>query len=241
MNKLRLIKKNLTIISNDKNESRHIGISLRNLGHNIYHYDDNIKFLNSNSIENIDLILVDLDNSNLNYKEFYNELIDLGYNRKIKIIAMSYNQKFESLVIYKGYNDFILKPLNIDGISARIQKIFHTEIENKKIDKIQLGNLFLDYEKWLCTWHGNRIELTKKEYLVLQSLVKRPGVVFERNQILDICYDENVNVDDRSVDSMIKRIRRKFEKVHPSKDKFSFIRTMYGTGYCWDQKQLYQS
>ena len=70
--------------------------------------------------------------------------------------------------------------------------------------------------------------------------MKRPGVIFERNHILDICYGTTVTVDDRSVDSMIKRIRRKFEKVHPPQEKFDRIKTKYGTGYSWEPQHLYR-
>jgi two-component system response regulator ChvI len=87
-------------------------------------------------------------------------------------------------------------------------------------------------DKILCSWFGKEIELTRTEYSLLDQLVRRPRVVYSRNQLLDVCYGENYNVTDRNIDSHIKRLRKKFRKANP-KIKFDRIKTSYGTGYSW--------
>ena len=239
MNTLRLNKTNIAIINNDKTQAKHLGFSLKNLGYNVYHYSSPLLVLQDEKIDNIHLFIIDMDLPQLNGLTFYKQLKDHCADKKIFVFSISEQQQLEAVALRSGIDDFISKPLNIDGIIARIGRLFKQNDQTIKVEKLKLGNLFLDYEKWMCTWHGQRIELTKKEYLLLQNLVKRPGVIFERNHILDICYGTTVIVDDRSVDSMIKRIRRKFEKVHPPKEKFDRIKTKYGAGYSWEPQHLY--
>ena len=241
MNTLRSNKTNIAIINDDKEQAKHLGFSLKNLGYNVYHYSNPFLILQDEKIENIQLFIIDMDLPQLNGLSFYKQLKSHCEDKKIYVFSISGQQHLEAVSLRSGIDDFISKPLNIEGVIARIGRLFDKEKQTIKVEKLKLGNLFLDYEKWMCTWYGKKIELTKKEYLILQHLVRRPGVIFDRNHILDICYGNKVTVDDRSVDSMIKRIRRKFEQAHPAKDKFDRIKTKYGTGYSWESQQLYQT
>ena len=95
-------------------------------------------------------------------------------------------------------------------------------------EMIVRGNLVLDQERHLCTWHGEPVPLTVTEFLILAALAARPGFVKSRDQLIDAAYGENVYVDDRTIDSHIKRLRRKFRR---SDEEFSEIETLYGVGY----------
>jgi two-component system response regulator ChvI len=90
------------------------------------------------------------------------------------------------------------------------------------------GQLTLDPGRHLCTWQGDHVELTVTEFLILKSLAQRPGHVKNRDQLMDSAYGEHIYVDDRTIDSHIKRLRKKFKAVD---DEFAQIETLYGVGY----------
>lgn len=93
---------------------------------------------------------------------------------------------------------------------------------------LERGLLKMDPERHACTWKGEQVVLTVTEFLILQSLAQRPGVVKSRNALMDAAYDDEVYVDDRTIDSHIKRLRKKFKQ---SDDDFEMIETLYGVGY----------
>ena len=118
-----------------------------------------------------------------------------------------------------------------------IEKIMKA-ITPKVDESYKLGNLSLYENELCCTWFSSKkIDLTKTEFELLKRLVKRPRVVFTRNQLLDIIYPNDYDVNDRTIDSHIKRLRQKFKKVHPEK-KFNRIKTFYGSGYSWNPQQI---
>jgi two-component system response regulator ChvI len=90
------------------------------------------------------------------------------------------------------------------------------------------GELTLDPNRHLCTWKGEPVELTVTEFLLLKSLAQRPGHVKSRDQLMDSAYGENIYVDDRTIDSHIKRLRKKFKTIDA---EFNQIETLYGVGY----------
>ena len=93
---------------------------------------------------------------------------------------------------------------------------------------LERGQLVMDQERHTCTWKGDPVTLTVTEFLILQSLAQRPGVVKSRDALMDAAYDEQVYVDDRTIDSHIKRLRKKFKMVDTD---FDMIETLYGVGY----------
>ena len=92
-------------------------------------------------------------------------------------------------------------------------------------------------DKILCRWFGVEIELTKTEFNLLYRLVKRPRVVYSRDQLLDVCYSDDLDVTDRNIDSHIKRLRKKFREANPD-ITFNRITTHYGTGYAWSPQSI---
>ena len=93
---------------------------------------------------------------------------------------------------------------------------------------IERGKLKLDPERHSCLWDEKPVTLTVTEFLILQALAQRPGVVKSRDALMDAAYDDQVYVDDRTIDSHIKRLRKKFKQVD---DDFDVIETLYGVGY----------
>ncbi len=239
METLRPNTTNIAIIDNDTKQARNLSISLGNMGYHVSHFSSAVSALQDKNLDNIKLFLVDMELPQMDGLSFYKAL-KAHYDEELPfVIAISQQQHLEPIALRSGVDDFIAKPFNINGLIERVNRLVGKRYKKTKKIHFKLGNLFLDYEKWQCTWYGQYVALTTKEYLILQHLVNRPTVIFERNTILDICYGDEC-VEQRSVDSMIKRIRKKFREVHPRNEKFDRIKTKYGVGYYWQSLNLYQ-
>ena len=128
--------------------------------------------------------------------------------------------------------DFVIKPYSFNILHARLLKVMSYFKKQKEDQVYRLGNLELLEEQILCKWYGKNIELTKTEFALLKQLVKRPRVVYTRDQLLDVCYSIDAMVTDRNIDSHIKRLRKKFRQARPDIN-FNRITTHYGSGYAW--------
>ena len=131
-----------------------------------------------------------------------------------------------------GADDYIKKPFSQRLLIERIRAVLRRrELEGKEPDSkdvVRRGELVLDPSRHLCTWKGKEVNLTVTEFLIVEALARRPGHVKNRDQLIDAAYGENIYVDDRTIDSHIKRLRRKFRAVD---NDFSEIETLYGIGY----------
>lgn len=133
-----------------------------------------------------------------------------------------------------GADDYIRKPFSqrllIERVKAVLRRVHPRDapsIEGAS-KKIERGKLVMDPERHSCTWDGRNVTLTVTEFLILQALAQRPGVVKSRDALMDAAYDDQVYVDDRTIDSHIKRLRKKFKVVD---NTFDAIETLYGVGY----------
>ena len=140
----------------------------------------------------------------------------------------------EILGLGLGADDYITKPFSQRLLLARIRALLRrndnsknpTQLEPK--NNILRGDLLLDKTKHLCQWKGYNVDLTVTEFLLLLALATRPGHVKNRDQLMDAAYGETIYVDDRTIDSHIKRLRKKFKAVDAT---FDYIETLYGIGY----------
>jgi len=149
----------------------------------------------------------------------------------------------EALGLAMGADDYISKPFSQRLLIARIRAILRrqelergeatTDEGEAEPQPLQRGRLVMDPARHKVLWNGALVGLTVTEFLILETLAQRPGVVKSRNQLLDIAYSDDVYVDDRTIDSHIKRIRRKFRAVDPA---FDSIDTLYGVGYRFDEQ-----
>ena len=119
----------------------------------------------------------------------------------------------------------------IERIKVQLRKKNNVLEENKNL--ITHGKLKLDSAQLECEWDGKSLpdKLTTTEFLIVRELAKRPGIIKERGHLMDIAYKEDTDIEDRTIDSHVKRIRKKFKKVDPN---FSAIETRYGSGYRWN-------
>lgn len=144
----------------------------------------------------------------------------------------------EALGLALGADDYIAKPFSQRLLVARIRAILRrSELARSETDipqaeglpePILRGQLAMDPARHEVTWQGKPVSLTVTEFLILEALAARPGVVKSRNQLMDVAYNDDIFVDDRTIDSHIKRLRRKFRSVDPH---FGAIDTLYGAGY----------
>jgi two-component system response regulator ChvI len=153
------------------------------------------------------------------------------------IFLTSKDEEIDELFGLKmGADDFIRKPFSQRLLVERVKAILRRgggkdgvivkEPDTKKV--LERGQLRMDPERHTCTWKDEPVTLTVTEFLILQALASRPGVVKSRNALMDAAYDDQVYVDDRTIDSHIKRLRKKFKAAD---DAFDMIETLYGVGY----------
>ncbi|HEY8593578.1 MAG TPA: response regulator transcription factor [Sphingomicrobium sp.] len=148
----------------------------------------------------------------------------------------------EALGLAVGADDYIAKPFSQRLLIARIRAILRRrDLERGEATAsnsdaepapLERGRLIMDPARHKVRWDGKDVSLTVTEFLILEALAQRPGVVKTRNQLLDVAYSDDVYVDDRTIDSHIKRIRRKFRTAAP---EFDAIETLYGVGYRFDE------
>jgi two-component system response regulator ChvI len=143
----------------------------------------------------------------------------------------------EALGLAMGADDYIAKPFSQRLLIARIRAILRrtemraTPVEEQPAEEppqIVRGRLAMDPARHRVTWDGKDVTLTVTEFMILEALAQRPGVVKSRNQLMDVAYQDDIYVDDRTIDSHIKRLRRKFRAVD---GEFGAIETLYGVGY----------
>jgi two-component system response regulator ChvI len=148
----------------------------------------------------------------------------------------------EALGLAMGADDYISKPFSQRLLIARIRALLRrqqlargesaAEQDEPEPPLLERGRLSMDPARHKVKWGGKDVSLTVTEFLILEALAQRPGVVKSRNQLLDVAYNDDVYVDDRTIDSHIKRIRRKFRAADP---EFDAIDTLYGVGYRFDE------
>ncbi|HYJ29468.1 MAG TPA: response regulator transcription factor [Allosphingosinicella sp.] len=145
----------------------------------------------------------------------------------------------EALGLAMGADDYIAKPFSQRLLIARIRAVLRRtemratppgeEAEDEPVQPmIERGRLAMDPARHRVSWSGHDVTLTVTEFMILEALAQRPGVVKSRNQLMDVAYQDDIYVDDRTIDSHIKRMRRKFRAAD---DDFAAIETLYGIGY----------
>ena len=159
-------------------------------------------------------------------------------NMPIIFLTSKDQEQDEIIGLKMGAADYIKKPFSQKLLNERIytvlrihsNRLINAEKKGSKNDNLTKGDLVLNPLKQLCFWKNESIELTVAEFNLISCLAKYPGVIKDRNQLMDAMYGNNIHVDDRTIDSHIKRLRKKFRSYDSSFDQ---IRTRYGSGYSW--------
>ena len=228
----------IALVDDDKNILTSVSMALEAEGFNVRSYSDGAEALAGLSQRPADLAILDIKMPRMDGMEVLAKL--RGQSRMPVIFLTSKDDEIDEVLgLRMGADDYITKPFSQRLLIERIRAVlrrFETGDESAKPGgkekTIVRGELVMDPERHLCTWKGAPVSLTVTEFLILQSLAARPGHVKSRDQLMDAAYGENVYVDDRTIDSHIKRLRKKFKLVD---DAFDKIETLYGIGYCYSE------
>ena len=226
----------IALVDDDRNILTSLSMALENEGFKVQTYIDAESALVGINRNPPDLAVIDIKMPRMDGEEL---LKRLRKKTTIPIIFLtSKDEEIDELLGLKlGADDFIKKSggfsikILIERIRVQLRKKIASTDETKNV--IKHGKLKLDPDQLECEWDGKALpeKLTTTEFLIVRELAKRPGVIKERSQLMDIAYKENAEIEDRTIDSHVKRIRKKFKKVDQS---FSAIETRYGSGYRWN-------
>jgi len=231
------MKQTIALIDDDRNILTSISIALEKEGFNVQTYLDGESALIGLSRTPPDLAVVDVKMPKMDGEEL---LKKLRKKTSLPVIFLtSKDDEIDELLGLKlGADDFVKKSggfsikVLIERIRVQLRKKNINNIEDAK-NIIMHGKLKLDPSQLECEWDGQQLpdKLTTTEFLIVRELAKRPGIIKERAQLMDIAYREDTDIEDRTIDSHVKRIRKKFKKIDTN---FSAIETRYGSGYRWN-------
>ena len=227
----------ISIIDDNENLLISLALQLQTCGYNVTTFTCTQQALSFHIKEPADFYVIDIKMPKLTGVEFYKELCQkLGVESVPAIFLTAVNELEKKCLEETSISDFVKKPFSFDLLHARIKKALSHFKSSTKSKTYKIGNLKLNEDQMMCLWFNKEIELTKKEFLLLSYLVKRPRVVYTRAQLLDLL-DIDLEAEQQVIDSHIKRIRKKFKRVHPE-EKFNRIHTYYGVGYAWHPQSL---
>jgi len=225
----------IALVDDDRNILTSVSIALEAEGYRIQTYNDGAAALEGLKTSPPDLAIFDIKMPRMDGMEL---LRRLRQKSDLPVIFLtSKDDEIDELFGLKmGADDFITKPFSqrllVERVKAVLRRVAARDGTAKptgqQAKSLERGQLVMDQERHTCTWKGEPVTLTVTEFLILHSLAQRPGVVKSRDALMDAAYDEQVYVDDRTIDSHIKRLRKKFKSTD---DDFEMIETLYGVGY----------
>jgi len=227
---------NITLVDDDENIVASVSLALESHGHKITAYHDGAAGLEALEASPPDLAILDVKMPRMDGMEV---LRRLRQTSQIPVIMLtSKDEEIDEILGFNlGADDYIHKPFSQRLLIERVKALLRrtgadggepepsAENSNKAIKR---GKLTMDPARHESTWDGRPVKLTVTEFLLLQALAQRPGFVKSRDNLMDAAYDDQVYVDDRTIDSHVKRMRKKFRVVDP---EFDAIETLYGVGY----------
>ncbi len=226
------MRKTIALVDDDRNILTSVSMTLEAEGFTVRSYNDGAAALEGINAEPPDLAILDIKMPRMDGMELLNRLRKTSAMPVIFLTSKD-AEIDEVLGLRMGADDYITKPFSQRLLLERIRVLLRRtdaggEKGAKATDAIIRGELILDPSRHLCTWKEKSVALTVTEFLILKSLAERPGHVKNRDQLMDAAYGETIYVDDRTIDSHIKRLRKKFREVD---DNFDQIETLYGIGY----------
>jgi two-component system, OmpR family, response regulator ChvI len=224
----------IALVDDDRNILTSLRMALESEGYNTQTYNDGSSALEGLTGNPPDLAILDIKMPRMDGMELLRRLRQMS--EMPVIFLTSKDEEIDELFGLKmGADDYIRKPFSQRLLVERVKVVLRraqpreaasAETDSAKV--LERGKLKLDSERHTCEWDGKQVTLTVTEFLILHSLAQRPGVVKSRDALMDAAYDDQVYVDDRTIDSHIKRLRKKFKQVD---DNFDVIETLYGVGY----------
>ena len=224
----------IALVDDDRNILTSVSIALEAEGYEVRTYGDGDEALRGISARPVDMAVLDIKMPRMDGLELLQRLRQTT-QMPIIFLTSKDDETDELQGLRMGADDYIKKPFSQRLLIERIKTLLRrTELAQGKGtapdpgQTLVRGELVLDGARHLCTWKGKEIDLTVTEFLLVKALAVRPGHVKNRDQLMDAAYGEHIYVDDRTIDSHIKRLRKKFKAVD---DDFQQIETLYGVGY----------
>ncbi len=221
----------IALVDDDRNILTSVSMALEAEGYTVRTYTDGVEALDGLDRQPADLAVLDIKMPRMDGMEL---LTRLRKSTKVPVIFLtSKDDEIDELLgLRSGADDYIRKPFSqrllIERIRAVLRRHNLVKSDTDDADVVRRGDIVLDPSRHLCAWRGEEVGLTVTEFLLVLALARRPGYVKSRDQLIDAAYGEHIYVDDRTIDSHVKRVRKKFREVD---DEFGQIETLYGVGY----------
>jgi two-component system response regulator ChvI len=234
----------ITLVEDDENTVASVSMALESHGHEVKAYHDGVAGLTALESDPPDLAILDIKMPRLDGMEVL-RLLRQASSVPVIILTSKDDEIDEILGFNLGADDYIRKPFSQRLLLERVRAVLRRAKPEAALggeigaasaqsggeeseQAIRRGRLTLDPARHDCLWDGKPVRLTVTEFLLLQSLAQRPGFVKSRDNLMDAAYSDQVYVDDRTIDSHVKRLRKKLREVDPD---FDAIETLYGVGY----------
>jgi two-component system response regulator ChvI len=227
------VQHTIALVDDDRNILASVAMTLEAEGFLVRTYTDGAEALRGLTANPVDLAILDIKMPRMDGMELLDRL--RKQSRVPVIFLTSKDEEIDEVLgLRMGADDYIKKPFSQRLLIERIRALLRREAAQREGASsptetvVVRGDLMLDPGRHLCTWKGQPVELTVTEFLLLKALAVRPGHVKNRDQLMDAAYGESIYVDDRTIDSHIKRLRKKFKAIDGD---FAEIETLYGVGY----------
>ena len=227
----------IALVDDDRNILTSVSMTLEAEGYDVSTYNDGLQALNAFSEDLPDMAVLDIKMPRMDGMDLLGRLRQKT-DMPVIFLTSKDDEIDEVLGLRMGADDYVRKPFSQRLLVERIRAILRRQEarisdagvpeEEKSETLIERGDLTMDPLRHAVTWKGNSVSLTVTEFLLLQALATRPGFVKSRDQLMDVAYDDQVYVDDRTIDSHIKRLRKKMRTADAD---FAAIETLYGIGY----------
>jgi two-component system response regulator ChvI len=226
----------IIVVDDEETIRETVAFALRREGHDVVTYADGLAAWEVVKDRLPSLAILDITMPRMDGLELCRRLRARSDTLPIIFLTSRDEELDRVLGLELGADDYLCKPFSMRELAARVKVLFRrlSFIQNPASQQeeapLQVGPLSLDLQRYLATWNGKRVELTVTEFMMLHALVRHPGHVKSRKQLTKEGYPNDTYVSDRTIDTHIKRLRRKFEEADPS---FAAIETVYGVGYRW--------
>ena len=224
----------IALVDDDRNILTSVSMTLEAEGFTVRTYTDGESALQGLLARPVDLAVLDIKMPRMDGMELLQRLRQRS-GMPVIFLTSKDDELDELMGLRLGADDYITKPFSQRLLLERIRTLLRRNEASRAEGSgtpqggvIARGDLVLDETKHTCTWKGEQVQLTVTEFLLVKALATRPGMVKNRDQLIDAAYGENIYVDDRTIDSHVKRVRKKFRAVD---DSFGQIETLYGIGY----------
>ncbi|NCT40111.1 MAG: response regulator transcription factor [Alphaproteobacteria bacterium] len=227
----------IVLVDDDRNITTSVSMALESEGFIVKTFNDGEAGLQGIQEEKPNLAVLDVKMPRMDGLELLENIRKTNQTLPIIFLTSKDDEVDQVLGLRMGADDYITKPFSQRLLIERIRTLLRRQkLQNEAQNEektIRLGDMILDDDRYLCAWKGEPVPLTVTEYLLLKTLTANPGHVKSRDQLIEAAYGETIYVDDRTIDSHIKRVRQKFKKTDPDFDR---IEAVYGAGYRFSEE-----